>query len=110
MMSGAQKSRPEFCGTASAAHEGALLTARGPDSQTRKSFEWYEGRPRPVQKTQYSSLHLTIVEGSCARTERVAAGCKSAPASSAACMGWEQAATASQSASVLGRVNKRDGE
>src|SRR5437899_11664761 len=63
MTSGAQKF-PRLPGTASDVHAGALLNTRGPASQLTRSFECRVRMPRPVEKTQYSYLHLTIVEGS----------------------------------------------
>ena len=41
----------------------AAKTAR-PRSHFTKSFECHDGTPRPVVKTQNSSLHLMTVEGS----------------------------------------------
>src|ERR1039458_1875278 len=64
MMSGAQKPFPCLSGTALATQAGALVKTTGPLSQTTKSFEWHEGIPRPVKNSQYSLLHLTMVDGS----------------------------------------------
>jgi hypothetical protein len=58
-------------GTAWATQGGALLVKTpGPRSHFTKSFECHDGTPRPVAKTQNSSLHWMSVEGSCTNTSR----------------------------------------
>jgi hypothetical protein len=71
MTSGAQK-YPRFPGTMLVVHAGGLVKTRGPAAQVSRSLECQETIPLPVANNQYSPLHFTIVDGSCARMPRLA--------------------------------------
>jgi hypothetical protein len=69
MTSGAQNMPCDFPAPPRPPTRGLVQTRAAPRQFTR-SFERHDGTPRPVWKIQYSSLHFTSVEGSCARMPR----------------------------------------
>src|ERR1041385_2987566 len=83
MTSGAQRC-PRLPGTALVRHDGMLVNTRGPLVQLTRSFECHDTIPLPVAKVQYSSLHFTIVDGSCTGTFRLPARASASAASDGA--------------------------